>query len=202
MVWSDFLRPEFKGKLQYSTPGEAGDGTAMLLLLQHQMGRQGALDYLARLQANNAGPASSTSGLQAKVNSGELWVANGDVQMNLSSINNDGSTFDIFFPAMPDKPRTTIGVSYVAGVTAGSRWPDESKKLLAFLLSDEVQRSVYTEAFGTPVRDSIAAEGSRDSGAMTPIGLLKDVELWEPDWNSVLDDLEGDVAAYQQAIRR
>nr|MCW1956955.1 extracellular solute-binding protein [Mycobacterium sp.] len=105
VTWQDLLDPRFKGKLQYSTPGEAGDGTAVLLLLQHLMGKQGALDYLAKLQANNVGPAASTSSLQPKVNSGELLVANGDVQMNLASINNDGSKFDIFFPAMPDNSR-------------------------------------------------------------------------------------------------
>nr|WP_279537830.1 ATP-binding cassette domain-containing protein [Amycolatopsis acidicola] len=41
------LDPEYKGKLQYSTPGEAGDGTAVLVELQHVLGDQGALDYLA-----------------------------------------------------------------------------------------------------------------------------------------------------------
>ena len=34
-TWDDLLKPEFKGKLQYSTPGQAGDGTAVLVLLQH-----------------------------------------------------------------------------------------------------------------------------------------------------------------------
>ena len=27
--WNDLLTPQFKGKLQYSTPGQAGDGTAL-----------------------------------------------------------------------------------------------------------------------------------------------------------------------------
>ena len=82
-TWDDLLEPEYKGKLQYSTPGQAGDGTAVLILLQHLMGKQGALDYLAKLQANNVGPSSSTGKLQPKVSNGELLVANGDVQMNL-----------------------------------------------------------------------------------------------------------------------
>lgn len=187
-TWQDLLAPRFKGKLQYSTPGEAGDGTAVLLLLQHLMGKQGALDYLAKLQINNVGPASSTASLQPKVNSGELLVANGDVQMNLAAINNDGSKFDIFFPAMPDNSRTTIALPYVAGVTAGTQWPEEAKKLLAFLLSDEAQKAAETTAFGIPVRE-----------AATP-DVLKGVTLWTPDWNRVLADLETDLADYQKAI--
>lgn len=199
--WDDLLAPRFKGKLQYSTPGEAGDGTAVLLLLQHLMGKPAALDYLAKLQANNVGPAGSTSSLQPKVNSGELLVANGDVQMNLSSIKNDGSKFDIFFPAMSDNTRTTVSVPYVAGVTGSSQHAAEAKKLLEFLLSEPVQKSVYTEAFGIPVVDSVA-EQAGDSGGMTPTGLLKDVTVWIPDWTAVLDELDYDIAAYQKAVGR
>ena len=197
--WDDLLRPDLKGKLQYSTPGEAGDGTAMLLLLQQLMGKTGALDYLTRLQTNNVGPASSTGELQPKVDSGELLVANGDIQMNLASIKK-GSGFDIFFPAMPDGTRTTIALSYVAGVTTSSQRPEDAKRLLAFLLSDDVQRTVSPEAFGTPVREAIAAETlATDSGPMTPSGLLKGVTLFTPDWNMVLAELDGDIAAYKAA---
>src|ERR1700755_1968076 len=53
VTWDDLLKPEYKGKLQYSTPGQAGDGTAVLILLQHLMGKPGALDYLAKLQAQH-----------------------------------------------------------------------------------------------------------------------------------------------------
>lgn len=197
-TWDDLLKPEFKGKIQYSTPGQAGDGTAVLVLLQHLMGKPGALDYLTKLQVNNVGPSSSTGKLQPKVSNGELLVANGDVQMNLGSIKNDGSKFNIFFPAMPDNSRTTISLPYVAGVTKGSRRADDAKKLLAFLLSDDVQKSVASEALGIPVRDSIA-KAAADSGPNTPTGLLNGVQMWVPDWNTVLSELDGDIAAYQKA---
>lgn len=193
-TWDDLLRPDLKGKLQYSTPGEAGDGTAMLLLLQHLMGKKGALDYLTRLQANNVGPSSSTGKLQPKVDSGELLIANGDVQMNLASIKS-GSKFEIFFPAMPDATRTTIALSYVAGVTAASRRPEEAKKLLGFLLSDEVQRTVSPEAYGTPVRATVAQEASAEAN----VRILNGVTQWTPDWNTVLAELDGDIAAYKAA---
>ncbi len=70
----------------------------MLVLLQHLMGSQVALDYLGKLQANNVGPSSSTGKLQPKVSNGELLVANGDVQMNLGSIKDDGSKFNDLLP--------------------------------------------------------------------------------------------------------
>ena len=197
--WNDLLAPQFKGKLQYSTPGQAGDGTAVLVLLQHLMGKRGALDYLAKLQVNNVGPASSTGGLQPKVSNGELLVANGDVQMNLGSLRNYGSKFNIFFPAMPDNSRTTVSLPYFAGLTKGAPQRDRARKLLAFLVSDDVQTTVGPEAFGISVKESIA-ESSMLTDPEGPSALLSGVQVWVPDWTAVLSDLDADIAAYQKAI--
>lgn len=203
VTFEDLLRPGLKGKLQYSTPGQAGDGTALLLLLQHLMGKQGALDYLVRLNANNVGPSAATSELQGKVNSGELLIANGDVQMNLASIRNDGSRFDIFFPAMADNTRTTVSLPYAAGVTADTTSPEQAKELLSFLLSDEAQEAVATEAHGIPARDAIAARMTAgNSAGPTAAGLMDGVRLWLPDWNAVLGELDADLAAYTRALGR
>ena len=201
-TWDDLLRPDLQGRLQYSTPGDAGDGTAMLLLLQHLMGPRGALDYLARLQTNNVGPSASTSVLQPKVSSGELWVANGDVQMNLASIRAGDANVNIFFPAMPDGVRTTVAVPYVAGVTASSKYPEQAARLLAFLLSEQVQRTVLPDASGLPVLDSVARQAPAAApGQRTPSSLLEGVQVWTPDWEAVLAGFDADLAAYRDAVR-
>jgi 2-aminoethylphosphonate transport system substrate-binding protein len=198
-TWNDLLDPRYKGKLQYSTPGQAGDGTAVLVLLQHLMGKPGAVDYLSKLQANNVGPSSSTGKLQPKVSNGELLVANGDVQMNLGSIKDDGSKFTIFIPAAADGKKTTVSLPYVAGVTKGAPHGDQAKKLLAFLISADVQKTVATDALGIPVRDEIRTAGAESAAPNTPAGVLKGVDVWVPDWNTVLSELDADVAAYQKA---
>lgn len=198
-TWNDLLAPEYKGKLQYSTPGQAGDGTAVLVLLQHLMGKPGALDYLGKLQANNVGPSSSTGKLQPKVSNGELLVANGDVQMNLGSIKDDGSKFDVFFPASADGTKTTVSLPYVAGVTKGAPRADDAKKLLAFLVSDDVQKAVAPDALGIPVLDSLVSASGEAAAPNTPSAVLKGIDVWVPDWNAVLKDLDADVAAYQKA---
>lgn len=197
-TWADLLTEQYKGKLQYSTPGQAGDGTAVLLLLQHLMGRAGALDYLNKLQTNNVGPSSSTGKLQPKVSNGELLVANGDVQMNLASIKDDSSKFGLFFPANPDGTRTTVALPYVMGLAKGAPRADEAKKLMEYLLSEKAQRTVGTEALGVPVRSDLAA-GADTGDTSTPAGVLTGVEVWTPNWNDVLRDLDADVAAYQKA---
>jgi len=198
-TWDDLLAPQYKGKVQYSTPGQAGDGTAVLVLLQHLRGKQGALDYLTKLQANNVGPSSSTGKLQPKVNNGELLVANGDVQMNLDSLKSDGSKFDIFIPAEPDGKRTTISVPYVAGVAKGAPHEESAKKLLTFLLSDDVQKTVEPDALGIPVRDQIRTAAAESPAPNTPAAVLDGVEVWVPDWNTVVSELDADVTAYQKA---
>lgn len=197
-TWDDLLKPEFKGKLQYSTPGQAGDGTAVLILLQQLRGKPGALDYLTKLRANNVGPSSSTGKLQPKVSNGELLVANGDVQMNLGSIKDDGSKFNIFIPASADGKKVTVSLPYVAGVTKGAPQADSAKKLLAFLVSEDVQKTVGPDALGIPVLDSLSG-ASGEAGPNTPEGVLKDAEVWVPDWNTVLAELDADLAAYEKA---
>ncbi|PQP20601.1 2-aminoethylphosphonate ABC transporter substrate-binding protein [Rhodococcus opacus] len=194
-TWDDLLSDQFKGKIQYSTPGQAGDGTAVLLLLQHLRGKDGALDYLTKLQVNNVGPSSSTGKLQPKVSNGELLVANGDVQMNLTSIAEDGSTFDLFFPAAADGTRTTVALPYVMGLTKGAPRSEQGKQLMEFLLSEESQKTVADDALGMSVREDVRAA----AGESAPARALQGVQVWSPNWNDVLTELDSDIATYQKA---
>ncbi|RZU18823.1 2-aminoethylphosphonate transport system substrate-binding protein [Kribbella rubisoli] len=196
-TFDDLLDPKFKGKLQYSTPGQAGDGTAVLLLLQHVLGKQGALDYLKKLEPNNVGPSASTGKLQPKVSKGELLVANGDVQMNAASIANDKSAFSIFFPAGADGKKTTLALPYVMGLGAGAPNADGGKQLMDYLLSTDAQETVSKDAFGVPARDDVKPT---DANFQTVETVTEGVEVWQPDWATVLSDLDGDVAAYTKAV--
>ncbi|SHF37788.1 2-aminoethylphosphonate ABC transporter substrate-binding protein [Streptoalloteichus hindustanus] len=197
-TWDDLLDPRFRKKVQYSTPGQAGDGTAVLLQLQHVLGEQGALDYLAKLEANNVGPSSSTGKLQPKVAKGEILVANGDVQMNLATINRDRSNFRIFFPADAAGKRSTFALPYVAGLAGNAPHADNGRKLLDFLFSAEVQKTV-AEAYGRPARADVRPEGEI-AGQLDEV--LRDVEIWQPDWDRVLGRLDADLAAYAKAVGR
>ncbi|MFI5779951.1 2-aminoethylphosphonate ABC transporter substrate-binding protein [Nocardia sp. NPDC051570] len=198
LTWDDLLKPEFKGKIQYSTPGQAGDGTAVLVLLQQLLGKQGALDYLGKLQANNVGPSSSTGKLQPKVDNGELLVANGDVQMNLATIKEKGSKFSVFFPATADGRRSTVAVPYVMGLAKGAPHKDSAKKLMEFLLSADVQKTLGPDAMAVPARKDLQ-NAPAPAGTVSPAACLEGVTVVKPDWNKVLDELDGDVAAYQKA---
>lgn len=106
--WQDLLDSRYKNKLQYSTPGQAGDGTAVMLQAFHSLGGKDAgFEYLGKLQANNVGPSASTGKLTALVNKGELYVANGDLQMNLSQMARNPNV-KIFWPADDKGERSAL----------------------------------------------------------------------------------------------
>ncbi len=196
-TYEDLLDPKFKKKVQYSTPGQAGDGTALMLQAFHAFGsKEAGLAYLGKLQANNLGPSASTGKLTALVNKSEIYVANGDLQMNLAQMRNNPNV-RVFFPAGPNGKRSVFSLPYYIGLVSNAPNADNGRKLIDFLLSEAAQREVSSVAQGFPVRSDVhpTDENFKKLNAM-----LEGVEVWSPDWARVLTDLPADVAAYNKAI--
>ena len=195
--YSDLLAAQYKQKVQYSTPGQAGDGTALMLETFHAFGgKKAGLDYLHKLQTNNLGPSSSTGKLTALVNKGELLVANGDLQMNLAQMK-DNPNIAVFFPAGPDGKRATFSLPYYVGLVKGAPNSANGKKLIDFLMSEQAQANVSKVAGGLPVRTDVHPD---DENFKQLNAMLQGVEIWSPDWNQVMHDLKTDVADYNDAI--
>ena len=193
--FADLLDPKFKDKIQYSTPGQAGDGTAVMLLInQVYGGKQGGFDYLQKLQANNRGPSSSTGKLTALVNKGELWVANGDLQMNIAQMA-DNPNIQVFWPAGPSGERTALFLPYYIGLVQGAPHADAGKKLIEFLLSQDAQMKVSAIAQGMPARKDVTPT---DDNFKKLQAIMQGVKVWTPDWNQVLADLKADVAKWHE----
>jgi 2-aminoethylphosphonate transport system substrate-binding protein len=197
--FKDLLDGKFKQKLQYSTPGQAGDGTAVLLQLQKVLGKDAALAYLKDLEKNNVGPSASTGKLQPKVSKGELTVANGDVQMNLASIHKDKSNFKVFFPADDAGKKSTLALPYAMGLAKGAPHAEAGKKLMDYLLTVEAQTTLPDEALGLPVRTDVTPTGPNYEEIKS---VMAGVETWNPDWTTVLKDFDADIAAYNKAVGR
>jgi len=194
-TYDELLDPKFKGKIQYSTPGQAGDGTAVMLQVIHAFGGKDAgFEYLKKLQANNVGPSASTGKLTALVNKGELFVANGDVQMNMSQMADDPN-IRVFWPAGPSGERSAIPLPYYIGLVAGAPNAENGKKLIDFLLSKEAQDTVSSVAIGLPVRKDVKPSDVNYSRLNEA---LKGVTIWTPDWAQVLKDLPADVKRWHE----
>ncbi|MFC6470168.1 2-aminoethylphosphonate ABC transporter substrate-binding protein [Gordonia humi] len=194
--WDDLLAPRFAQRIQYSTPGQAGDGTALMLLVQHLYGEQGGLDYLTRLQANNVGPSASTGKLGPKVGTGELSVANSDVQMALAAIKNDKAAYETFIPTGPHGERVTLSLPYAMAEAADAPHGANAQKLIDFLMSVDVQKTLADDAFGVSARTDVHATGS-NADAIT--AAVDGAQIWQPDWNDVNERFDALVEAYGKA---
>ena len=166
----------------------------MLQVIHSFGGKDAGFDFLKKLQANNVGPSASTGKLTALVNKGELYVANGDVQMNMSQMADDPN-IRVFWPAGPNGERSALPLPYYIGVVAGAPDADNGKKLVEFLLSKEAQETVSSVAIGVPVRKDVTPS---DAGYTHLQDALKGVTVWTPDWAQVLKDLPADVKRWHE----
>ncbi|MBL1080457.1 2-aminoethylphosphonate ABC transporter substrate-binding protein [Streptomyces actinomycinicus] len=195
-TWDELLDGKYKNKLQYSTPGVAGDGTAVLIKAVHDFGgKDQALAYLKQLQANNVGPSASTGKLAPKVDKGELLVANGDVQMNYAQ-SKDMPNLGIWFPAGKDGKPTTFGLPYAAGLVTKAPHSENGKKLLDFMLAQKQQQEVSEIGGGFTARQDVKAT---DANAIALTKLMDGVEVFQPDWNDIDENLASYVEDWKSA---
>ncbi|MFC9244524.1 2-aminoethylphosphonate ABC transporter substrate-binding protein [Streptomyces sp. NPDC057136] len=195
-TWEELLDGKFKEKVQYSTPGVAGDGTAVLIKAMHDFGgKEPAMEYLKQLQTNNVGPSASTGKLAPKVDKGELHVANGDVQMNFAQ-SKDMPNLGIWFPAKGSGKPTTFALPYAAGLVDKAPHSENGKKLLDFMLSEQAQKDVSAVGGGFTARKDIE---STDANAIELTALLDGVEVFEPDWSDIGTNLDSYVDAWKSA---
>ncbi|MCN9240617.1 2-aminoethylphosphonate ABC transporter substrate-binding protein [Streptomyces sp. RY43-2] len=195
-TWEELLDGSYKNKLQYSTPGVAGDGTAVLIKALHDFGgEQQAMEFLGKLQANNVGPSASTGKLAPKVDKGELLVANGDVQMNFAQ-SKDMPNLGIWFPARSGGKPTTFALPYAAGLVTKAPHSENGKKLLDYMLGRTAQGQVSKIGGGFAAREDITAT---DRNAIELSNLMEGVETFQPDWNDIDKNLTSYIDAWKSA---
>lgn len=195
-TWEDLLDGKYKDRIQYSTPGVAGDGTAVLIKAMHDFGGQEpAMAYLKKLQSNNVGPSASTGKLAPKVDKGELLAANGDVQMNYAQ-SKDMPNLGIWFPAKAGAKPTTFALPYAAGLVSKAPHSANGRKLLDFMLAEGAQKDVSAVGGGFAARQDIRAT---DANAVALARLMDGVEVFEPDWPAIGSGLDTYVDAWKSA---
>ena len=195
-TWDELLDAKYKNKLQYSTPGVAGDGTAVLIKAMHDFGgKEQALAYLKKLQANNVGPSASTGKLAPKVDKGELLVANGDVQMNFAQAKTMPD-LGIWFPAGKDGKPTTFALPYAAGLVTKAPHSENGRKLLDFMLGRQAQKEVSSIGGGFAARADVRVT---DANAIALTKVMDGVDFFEPDWNDIDKNLSSYVEDWKSA---
>ncbi|MFI6081482.1 2-aminoethylphosphonate ABC transporter substrate-binding protein [Streptomyces sp. NPDC051217] len=195
-TWEELLDTKYKDKVQYSTPGIAGDGTGLLIkAMQDFGGEEPAMDYLRKLEDNNVGPTPSTFKLAAKVDKGEILVANGDVQTNFAQ-SKSMSNLAIWFPAKEGGKPTTFAMYYGAGVVDGAPHSANGKKLLDYMLTEKAQKQVSGIGGGFPARTDVRPT---DENAIELARVIDGVTLFEPNWQRIEPSLDGYVDSWKEA---
>lgn len=148
-TWADLLKPEYKGLVAYLDPSSAFVGYvgAMAANLAHGGSvdnLQPGLDYLKKLQANQPIVPKQTS--YARLLSGEIAILL-DYDFNAYRAKyKDQANVEFVIPE-----EGTIAVPYVMSLVANSPNPENGRKALDFVMSDEGQ-AIWARAFLRPVR--------------------------------------------------
>ena len=181
-TWQDLLNSRFANMIAYSNPSLAGDGFAVIIDLMHDMGSENAaFSYLKQLQANVKMNTPGTGSLDPLVGKGEIWVANGDLQMDLAD-QASGMNIKVWFPKDSQGQATTFSDPYIGALVRNAPHPAAAKALLAYLLSPDAQAAAV-QIYGLPARSDVHPSSAKYQ-AMEQ--LLNGVQVFTPDWSSIV----------------
>ena len=147
-AWKDLLKPEYKGLVGYLNPASAAVGQVGVIAVNLALGGSyDALDpgitFFKQLQANQ--PIVPTQTAYARVLSGEIPILL-DYDFNAyRGRYTDKAPVEFVIPQ-----EGTQQLPYVMGLVARGPNPEQGRKLLDFVLSDEGQRH-WANAFLRPV---------------------------------------------------
>lgn len=149
--WADLLKPEYKGLVGFLDPSSAFVGYVGAVAANVALG--GLLDnfepgikYFTELKANEPIVPKQTS--YARLLSGEIAILL-DYDFNAyRAKHKDKANVEFVIPQ-----EGTVAVPYVMSLVANAPHPDNAKKALDFVLSDEGQ-AIWARAFLRPIRAS------------------------------------------------
>ncbi|HWL74494.1 MAG TPA: extracellular solute-binding protein, partial [Burkholderiaceae bacterium] len=146
--WKDLTNPDYKGMVGYLNPASAAVGQVGVIAVNLALGGtyenlDPAIAYFKQLQANN--PIVPTQTAYARVLSGEIPILF-DYDFNAYRAQyTDKAPVQFVIPR-----EGTQQLPYVMGLVARGPNPEQGKKMLDFVLSDEGQRH-WANAFLRPV---------------------------------------------------
>ncbi len=147
--FADLTKPEYNGMVGYLDPSSAFVGYAGAVAANHAFGGDlanfdPAISYFKDLAQNNPMVPKQTS--YARVVSGEIPILfDYDFNAYRAKYEEDGN-FEFVLPC-----EGTIKVPYVMSLVKNAPHPEQGKKVLDFILSDEGQ-AIWTNAYLQPAR--------------------------------------------------
>lgn len=139
------------------TAGTTGGHVASLYVL---WGKEKFTDYLKQLKANDVKLLGGNGPVAEAVGRGDVEIGLTDND-DVASVRRDGGKIA---SALPDQDTTgTLAIPTTVGLVTGSRNADAAKKLVDYLLSDEVEKKLIDAQFaGWSVRESTTSLKTMD----------------------------------------
>lgn len=184
-TFEDLLSADYKDEIAYSNPLTAGDGMAVLILLENTMGLDGAMSYLNKLEQNVKFHTKGTGYLDVLLNRGEIKIANGDLQMDMQDKTGGNMSLEpLFLKPTADSQPVTFEDPYAIGLIKNGPNQEMGKKLIDYLLSKEAQEKTY-DIYGMPVRSDMTVSGDKAEAIQKK---LEGVQVLDIDWNRVIEE--------------
>ena len=132
-LWSDLLKPEYKGEIQSANPASSGTAYTMIATLVQLMGEDKAFDYLKKLHGNIATYTRSGTGpIKA--------VARGEATVSISFVHDGPGEKAQGFPLETVTPSDGTGAEIGSmSIIKGARNLDAAKKFYEWALTPSAQ---------------------------------------------------------------
>lgn len=132
-LWSDLLKPEYKGEIQSANPASSGTAYTMIATLVQLMGEDQAFEYLKKLHGNIAAYTRSGTGpIKA--------VARGEATVSISFVHDGPGEKAQGFPLETVTPSDGTGAEIGSmSIIKGSRNLDAAKKFYEWALTPSAQ---------------------------------------------------------------
>lgn len=167
--YEDLLNPELKGKIATSDPSSSSSAFAQLTnILKAKGGYESdeAWDYVKKLFTNiNGKLESSSSNVYKKVVDGELVVGLTYEDPSVTQLNN-GANVSIVYPS-----EGAVYLPATSGIIKNCQHPENAKKFIDFLISQEMQDIYGTQTTNRPVLKEV-----KTGDNMKPMSEIKTLE--------------------------
>ena len=154
---ADLADPAYAGQLVVQNPATSSPGLAFLLATIHEYGLEGWQDYWSRLGENGVEVVDNwTQAYYERF----TWAGGGPTPMVVSYGSSPPAEVIFADPARDDAPTGVIEDTCFrqvefAGVLRGTDAPDEARRLVDFLVSEQFQSELALNLFVYPVNEAV-----------------------------------------------
>ena len=187
VIWTDFLNPQWKGKLVWSSLPIASAAPGFIGMMISELGEDKAIDFLKRLNAQQpVGLKTSTRQVLDQVISGEypLAIHSFNHQSVISAAKGAPAVWQPLSPA--------LAVMTVASVTKAAPHPNAARLFVEFLVSKEGQELLRDNDYipvdpEVPPRNADLRPNGKNFRAiyMTP----EEIEIGMTKWTGIYNDI-------------